>query len=281
MNTRTVWSNTVLSGKYLLLTFLSFLMFFPFLWMVSSALKTKEEIWQFPPTWWPENPQWSNFLEAWEMAPFGLYIFNSVFTATVIVVLQLVTAAMISYAFTQFKFKGRDALFTIILGSYMLPVAATYVPSYVLLADFGLLDTYSGIIVSNAVSVFGIFLLRQAFMQVPKEMVEAARVDGATHWRILWKIFLPLTLPSFVTFGLISFVQMYNNYLWPSLIIKSEEKMLITQGIQKFFMQEGGYGLQWPLIMAASSFVVFPLLILFIFAQKFFVSGINDQGVKG
>lgn len=265
----------------MLLTFLSLLMFFPFLWMVSSALKTKDEIWQFPPIWWPENPQWNHFAEAWNMAPFSLYIFNSVFTATAIVVIQLITGALIAYAFTQFKFKGRNILFLIILGSYMLPTAATYVPSYVLLAKLNLLDTYSGIIISNTVSVFGIFLLRQAFMQVPKEMIEAAKVDGANHMKILLKIFLPLTLPSFATFGLISFVQMYNNYLWPSLIIKSEEKMLITQGIQQFFMQEGGYGLQWPLIMAASSFVVFPLLVLFVFAQKWFVSGINDQGIKG
>ncbi|WP_186579899.1 carbohydrate ABC transporter permease [Aquibacillus kalidii] len=281
MNYRIFWSGTMTTAKYLLLSFLSLLMFFPFLWMVISALKTKDEIWQFPPTLWPENPQWHTFLDAWNVAPFGLYMFNSVFTATFIVLLQVITGAMMAYAFTQFQFRGKNILFSIILGSYMLPVAATYVPSYVLLAKFDLLDTYSGIIVSNAVSVFGIFLLRQAFLQVPKELIEAAKLDGSNHWKILWKILFPLTLPSFVTFALISFVQMYNNYLWPSLLIKSEEKMLITQGIQKFFMQEGGYGLQWPLIMAASSFVVFPLLILFIFAQKWFVSGINDQGIKG
>lgn len=169
----------------------------------------------------------------------------------------------------------------IILATYMLPVAATYVPSYVILANFNMLDTYKGIIFSNAASVFGIFLLRQAFLQVPKEVVEAARVDGASHWRILWQIFLPLAKPSFVTFGLISFVQMYNNYLWPSLIIISKEKRLITQGIQQFFIQEGGYGMQWPLIMAASTFAVLPLLILFAFAQRWFISGISDRGVKG
>ncbi|QDP41439.1 carbohydrate ABC transporter permease [Radiobacillus deserti] len=281
MNAKAWWTGSITIGKYLLLTFLSFLMFFPFLWMISSALKTKDEIWQFPPSLLPENPQWHNFLDAWNVAPFGLYMFNSVFTAAVIVLLQIISGAMMAYAFTQFQFRGRNILFALILGSYMLPVAATYVPSYVLLGKFQLLDTYTGIIVSNAVSVFGIFLLRQAFLQVPKELIEAAKLDGSSHWQILWKMLFPLTLPTFATFGLISFVQMYNNYLWPSLIIKSEEKMLITQGIQKFFMQEGGYGMQWPLIMAASSFVVFPLLILFVFAQKSFVSGINDQGIKG
>ncbi|WP_404456465.1 carbohydrate ABC transporter permease [Oceanobacillus kapialis] len=270
-----------LIAKYGLLIILSLIMFFPFLWMVISALKTKDEIWSFPPTWWPSDPQFSNFLSAWDLAPFGQYIFNSVFTAVVIVLIIVVNSAMIAYAFTQFRFKGRNTLFAIILGTYMLPVAATYVPSYVVLADLGLLDSFTGIIISNAVSVFGIFLLRQAFLQVPRDVVDAAKVDGANHWWILWRIFLPLTKPSFVTLGLISFVQMYNNYLWPSLLIKSEEKMLITQGVQQFFMEEGGYGLQWPLIMAASTFVILPLLLLFLFAQKWFVSGITDSGVKG
>ncbi|WP_018930636.1 carbohydrate ABC transporter permease [Gracilibacillus lacisalsi] len=269
------------TSKYVLLTIFSFMMFFPFLWMVVSSIKTKEEIWQFPPVWWPSEPQWGNFVEAWNMAPFGQYILNSVVTAVAIVLIQLINSAMIAYAFTQFRFKGRNILFGLILASYMLPVAATYVPSYVILADFHLLDSYEGIIISNAVSVFGIFLLRQGFLQVPKDVVDAAKIDGANHWRILWRIFFPLTLPSFVAFGLITFVQNYNNYLWPSLIIKSEDKMLITQGIQQFFMQEGGYGMQWPLIMAASTFVILPLLLLFLFAQKWFISGISDQGVKG
>ncbi|WP_163580908.1 carbohydrate ABC transporter permease [Gracilibacillus saliphilus] len=269
------------TSKYVLLTIFSFMMFFPFLWMVVSSIKTKEEIWQFPPVWWPGEPQWGNFVEAWNMAPFGQYILNSVITAVAIVLIQLINSAMIAYAFTQFRFKGRNILFGLILASYMLPVAATYVPSYVILADFHLLDSYEGIIISNAVSVFGIFLLRQGFLQVPKDVVDAAKIDGANHWRILWRIFFPLTLPSFVAFGLITFVQNYNNYLWPSLIIKSEDKMLITQGIQQFFMQEGGYGMQWPLIMAASTFVILPLLLLFLFAQRWFISGISDQGVKG
>ncbi|WP_456277505.1 carbohydrate ABC transporter permease [Bacillus sp. AK128] len=268
-------------AKHVLLLFLSLCMVFPFLWMVISALKTKDEIFEFPPTWWPEQPMWNHFTEAWTLAPFDLYIFNSVFTAFCIVVIQVVNSALIAYAFTQFNFKGRNLLFAIVLGTYMLPVAVTYVPSYVILADFGMLDTYRGLILSNAVSVFGIFLLRQAFMQVPKEMVEAAVMDGAGHFKILRKIFVPLTIPSFITFILISFVQNYNSYLWPTLIMNSEEKQLITTGLRQFFIQEGAYGIQWPLIMAASTFAVLPLLILFGIAQKWFISGISDQGVKG
>ncbi|WP_243291589.1 carbohydrate ABC transporter permease [Bacillus sp. FJAT-47783] len=273
---------STISIRHAVLLVASFVMFFPFLWMVTNSIKTNEEIWSFPPIWWPKSPEWHNFIDAWTMAPFSQYIWNSVFTATCIVGIQLINSAMMAYALTQFRFPGKNILFAIILSSYMLPVAATYVPSYVTLANLNLLDTYTGIIISNSASVFGIFLLRQAFLQVPKEMVESARMDGASHWQILWKIYFPLTKPSFITLGLISFIQMYNNYLWPSLIVKSEEKMLITQGLRQFFIQEGAYGINWPLIMAASTFTIVPLLLLFAFMQKWFVSAISsDQGVKG
>ncbi|OAT81620.1 ABC transporter permease [Bacillus sp. MKU004] len=267
--------------KHLTLAIISLIMVFPFLWMVLSALKTNDEIWQFPPTWWPEDPKWSHFAEAWSMAPFDQYLFNSIFTALIIVLLQVINSAMIAYAFTQFQFKGKNLLFSIVLLTYMLPVAATYVPSYVILADSNLLDTYQGLILSNAVSVFGIFLFRQAFLQVPKEVIEAGIMDGASHWRVLWRIVAPLTKPTIITFILISFVQNYNSYLWPTLIMNSEEKQLITTGLRQFFIQEGAYGIQWPMIMAASSFAVIPLLVLFAFTQKWFMSGITDQGIKG
>ncbi|MFF2446095.1 carbohydrate ABC transporter permease [Neobacillus sp. NPDC058068] len=271
----------ILWVKHVVLIFFSLSMVFPFLWMVISALKTKDEIWQFPPTLWPNKPMWHHFADSWAMAPFDQYIFNSIFTASAIVLIQVVNSALIAYAFTQLRFKGRNLLFSIILITYMLPVAATYVPSYVILADFNLLDTYKGLILSNAASVFGIFLFRQAFLQVPKELIEAARVDGARHWTIIWKIIFPTTKATFITFSLISFVQNYNNYLWPTLITRSESKYLITTGLRQFFIQEGAYGMQWPLIMAASAFTVLPLLILFVFVQKWIISGISDQGLKG
>lgn len=271
----------IIAFKHLFLILISLGMIFPFLWMVVSSLKTNEEIWQFPPKWFPENANWGHFVDAWLMAPFDLYIFNSIFTATCIVAIQVINSALFAYAITQFNFKGKKVLFAIVLITYMLPSAATYVPSYVILADFGMLDTYKGLIFSNAVSVFGIFLFRQAFKQIPSELVDAARVDGASHWKTLWKVVMPLSKPTFITFILLSFVQNYNSYLWPSLIMTSKEKQLITTGLRQFFIQEGAYGLQWPLIMAASSFVVIPLLLLFVIARKWFVSGISDQGIKG
>lgn len=266
---------------HLSLIFFSIIMIFPFIWMVVSALKTKEEMWQFPPTLIPQAPQWQNFIEAFNSAPFGLYMFNSAFTAIVIVAIQIANSAMIAYALTQLQFKGKKYLFGTILGTYMLPGAATFIPSYMILSKLNLLDSYTGLIISNAVNIFGIFLIRQAFLQVNKSLVEAAKIDGASHWQILWKILFPLTKPSFITFGLISFVTNYNNYLWPSLIIKNPELNLISMGLRQFFIQEGAYGTEWPVVMAASTFTVLPLLILFLVAQKWFMNGFSDTGVKG
>ncbi|NMM65201.1 carbohydrate ABC transporter permease [Clostridium sp. P21] len=267
--------------SHITLIIFSFLMAFPFIWMISSALKTKDEIFKFPPTLIPEVPQWHNFISAFTSAPFDLYIFNSTFTALTIVIVQVVNSAMIAYAITQLEFLGKKILFAIIMATYMLPAAVTYVPGYVVLSKLNLLDTYTGLIISNAVNVFGIFLIRQAFMQINKSLIEAAKMDGATHWQILWRILVPLSKPSFITFGLMSFVSNYNSYLWPSLIIKDPKLNLITMGLRQFFIQQGAYGVKWPEVMAASALTVLPLLILFVVAQKWFMNGIADTGVKG
>lgn len=267
--------------RHLVLIFISVITFFPFLWMLSSALKTKDEIFNFPPTIIPLVPQWNNFIQVFREAPFEIYMGNSLFVASIEVMFQVASAAMLAYALTQFNFKGKKILFAIIMGTYMLPSAVTYVPCYMILADMNLIDTLTGLIISNIANVFGIFLIRQAFLQVDKSLVEAARMDGASHIKILLKIMIPLTKPSFITFGLISFVTYYNEYMYPSLIIKSPEKFLVSAGLRQFFIQEGAYGIKWPEIMAASTLTVLPLLMLFLITQKWFMQGVNDTGIKG
>ena len=268
------------SLRHIMLICISIVTFFPFIWMMTSSLKTKDEIFQFPPKLLPQVFNWSNFLEVFKEAPFEVYIGNSFFVATIIVAFQIIGSAMIAYALTQFNFKGRKILFAIIMGTYMLPSAATYVPCYMILSKINLIDTLTGIIISNLGNVFGIFLMRQAFLQINKILIEAARIDGASHWKILWKIVFPLTKPTFITFGLISFVTYYNDYMYPSLITKSPEKFLISAGLRQFFIQGGAYGIKWPEIMAASTITVLPLLILFLLAQKWFMQGVGDTGVK-
>lgn len=256
-------------------------MAFPFFWMISSAFKTKDEVFRFPPNLIPDQLLWSNFAEAYQGGNFGQYILNSMLTSLCIVAIQIVNSAMMAYALTQLRFKGRGILFAVIMGTNMLPAAATYVPSYIILAQMNLLNSYTGLIISNCVYMFGIFLIRQAFLQVNRSLVEAAWVEGAGHWHTLWKILVPIAKPSFVTAGLLSFVANYNNYMWPMLITTKPQYYLISQGLRLYFIEGGNYGIKWPQVMAASTFTVLPLLILFFIFQKWFIQGISDTGVKG
>ncbi|MBE6063511.1 MAG: carbohydrate ABC transporter permease [Clostridium butyricum] len=266
--------------RHVLLAVISCITFFPFIWMFFSALKTKDEIFELGFNLFPSSFRFENFVNVFKEAPFEIYLGNSLFVASIEVLFQVFSGAMIAYALTQFRFKGRKILFAVIMCTYMLPSAVTYVPCYIMLSKVELIDTLTGIIVSNLCNVFGIFLLRQAFLQVNKSLIEAARIDGASHFKILWKIMFPLTKPTFITFGLISFVTYYNEYMYPSLITKSPEKFLVSAGLRQFFIQGGAYGIKWPEIMAASTITVLPLLILFLFAQKWFMKGVSDSGVK-
>ncbi|WP_294373412.1 carbohydrate ABC transporter permease [uncultured Clostridium sp.] len=275
INRKTLKQKIGILMKHLMLIFISIITFFPFVWMVSSALKSKQEIFTFPPKIIPDSPNWGIFLEVFKEAPFETYLFNSFSVATIEVIFQTVSSAMIAYALTQLKFRGRKLLFVVIMGTYMLPSAITYVPCYIILGKLNLLDTLTGLTISNLVNVLGIFLMKQAFMQVDKSFIEAARIDGASHFKILWKIVFPLTKPTFITFILISFVTYYNEYMYPSLITKSPEKFLISAGIRQFFIQDGAYGMKWPEIMAASTIAVLPLLLLFLVAQKWFIKGVG------
>ncbi len=267
--------------KYAILAIISIFTAFPFIWMIISALKTKTEIMDVS-AFLPAVPQWSNFQSVIVDSPLIGYIGNSMLVSVIVVILQIITGAMMTYAMVFLRFRGRNLLFMVVMGTYMLPVAATYIPSYIILSKWHLLNTLTGLIISSSVSIFGIFLLRQAFMQVPGGLVEAARMDGASHFRILWEIVCPMTKSSFITFGLMSFISTYNNYMWPSLITNDQSKYLVSQGLRSFFIEGGAYGTEWALVMAGSAIIVVPLLILFAFTQKWFINGIGgDTGMKG
>ncbi len=261
--------------RYILLAIVSLAMAFPFYWMVTSGLKTNDEIWRFPPTFWPESIDWSNYADAWNSAPFARYMFNSVFVAVTICVIQVINASMMAYALTHMNFRLKSSFTGIVLVGYMIPSTAVYLPSYLVLNELHLLDSYAGLIVSNCVSVFAIFLLRQAFLQVSHELVEAGQLDGASHFRILWTIMAPLIRSSFAVMILITFIEQYNNYFWPMLITKDPDLRLVSAGLRSFFVEGGAYGLAWPQIMAASAFTIAPLLILFLFAQKTIMQSVN------
>ena len=182
-------------------------MAFPFYWMATSALKTNDEIWSFPPVFWPSVPQWHQYAEAWLDAPFWRYMLNSTGVALAIALLQIINSAMMAYAITHMKFRLQRFLTGLILLGYMIPATAVYLPGYITLSKLNLLDSYAGLILSNSVSIFSIFLIRQAFLQVPRELVEAGEMDGASHTRILWTILVPLTRSSFAVMALITFIE--------------------------------------------------------------------------
>jgi multiple sugar transport system permease protein len=276
---RSHWSKDALS--HLLLAAVSLAVAWPFIWMVTSALKTRDEIWLFPPTLWPAVAQWGNFPEAWFAAPFTRYFFNSIYTATAILLLQIATSCLAAYSFAFIPLPGKNALFLAVLATLMIPVVVTYIPSYIILARLGWLDTYSGLIFPSGVSAFGIFLFRQGFRQLPRELLDAGKVDGAGHLRLLLRIVLPLSKPILITFVVFTFINYYNAYFWPLLITNSPELRLLTIGLTTFFIEEGYYGIEWPLMMAANTLAIVPLLALFVVAQRWYIEGVAFVGVKG
>lgn len=268
-------------AKYGVLFLLGLFTSFPFIWMILSSLKTKAEVMDTTSII-PSQLLWDNYQRVVFESPILKYVANSLVISVVIVGIQIFIGALLAYALVFMEFKGRHLMFAIIMATYMLPVAATYIPSYIILSSWGMLNTFRGLIISSTVNIFGMFLLRQAFMQMPIGLVEAARIDGASHFKTLWKVVCPMTKSSFITFGLMSFISTYNNYMWPSLITNDSSKYLVSQGLRSFFIEGGAYGTEWALVMAASAVIILPLLILFGLTQKWFVNGIGgDTGMKG
>lgn len=253
---------------------------FPLVWMLTGSLKTKDEVMGLSGLW-PQVVQWGNYGTLLAETKILRYVANSLFVGAATAGLQVCSGVLFAYALVFIPFKGKKLLFAAVMATHMLPSAATYIPSYLILAKFHLLDTYQGLVLSNTVSMAGIFLMRQAFSQLPSGVVEAARIDGASNLRILWEIALPLIRPVLVTFLLTAFIGGYNNYMWPSLITESPQYSLVSQGLRRILMESGAYGTQWQIVMAAGSAAVAPLLLLFAAAQKPIMSGITDSGMKG
>lgn len=259
----------------------SFIAVFPLIWMLLSGLN--DHLMTFVPgngkgiSFTLENIGYVLF-----QSPVPLYIKNSMLISVVTSLYQIITGAMLAYALTFSKFRCKKLLYYIIFFTYMLPSAATYIPSYIVLSKLNLLNTYKGLILSQSVSLFGIFLLRQNFLEIPKDFVDAAKIDGATDWKILWKVVFPLARSGFITFFLLSFISLYNNYMWPALITTDSRLYQVSQGVRSFFIDDGAYGTKWPLIMAADSIVILPLVLMYICASHVIIHGISgDSGVKG
>ncbi len=249
----------------------------PFVWMILTSFKDLGEIFVYPPKWLPERLKFENYVNAFEAAPFGRYYLNSLFVASVVTIGQLITCSMAAFAFARLQFRGRNVLFFIFLGTMMIPYNVTMIPSFMVLYWLGWIDSFKALIVPGLASAFGVFLLRQFFMTIPKELEEAAYIDGATRFGVLRRIIIPLSKPALATLAIFTFMGVFNDFIWALIVINSEEMRTVQLGLAIF---RDRYLTQWDLLMAGSVTAVLPILIVFFFAQSYFIKGITLSGLK-
>ena len=261
---------------FLMKFLVSAIFIFPFLWMISLSLQTDAEVAQL--TLVPATPTLENFKRAWELAPFGMYFKNSLLIILAIIVIQTLVMVPAAYAFAKFEFKGKGLLFSIILVAFMMPGQVTFIPIYYMMADFGWTNTLWPQIIPFMTNAFGIFLLRQYFMQVPDELIEAARLDNASEIQVLSKIMLPMSKPGISAIALLSFIGHWNDYFWPLIMTNIDDIRPITIGVQRLKDTEGND--LWNIIMAGNMFLVGPILIMYLFASKYIINSFAYSGIK-
>ncbi len=264
---------------YVLLFLIALITLFPLLWLISTALKSQtENIFQSPPQLWPSSPTLDNFVSVWQSNPMGRYLFNSTLVAVVTVSLNLLFSALAAYPLARLSFPGRDWIFIAIVTTIMIPFQIVMIPLYILIVKLSLANTYFGMIFPSLASAFGIFLLRQAFMGVPKEMEEAARMDGCSDFGLWWHIMLPAIRPALVTLAIFVFIGSWSDFLWPLLVIQDENLYTLPLGVAKL---AGTFSLDWRLVAAGSVISIAPVLVLFLFLQRYIVPTEAGSGVKG
>lgn len=250
----------------------------PLLWMLSSSLKTASEVLAKPPTLVPADPQWHNYVEVFTMVPFARYMLNSLLVASVVTVVALAFHSMAAYSLSRLRFPGRDAIFVGILATLMVPFTVIVIPLFIIVDALGWVDTYRGLIIPMIPHAFGIFLLRQFYLGLPRELEEAAIVDGASLVQVYRHIVLPLSRPILAALGVFFFLANWNNFLWPLIVTQSQDLWVVQLGIQQFTGQRGS---QHNLIMAASTLAALPTLLLFFVLQRRLVEGFKLTGLKG
>lgn len=269
---------------YMMLSLAAVIFFFPFFWTVMTSIKKPSELLLFPPTVFPETPQWQNYARVFEKAPFLLWTRNTLYLVILGTVGMLLSASLAAYGFARFKFRGKDLLFVLTLGTMMLPAQVTLIPKFVLFHKLGWINTFKPLWVPAwfGGGAFAIFLLRQFMMQLPRDLDEAAIIDGASYFRVFWNILLPLCKPVLATLAVISIIGNWNNYLGPVIYLRDDEQFTLAVGLTRFqnLPEQGGMPTQ-HLLMAASIMTTTPLIVLFFAAQRYFVQGIALTGLKG
>jgi len=271
--------------SYLFLTFLAVISIGPFFWLLSTALKSPEEdIFSYPPSFIPHHATLQNFVGVWNQVPFGSYIWNSTIVSIFTILLNLILSALAAYPLARMNFKGKNFIFYAILATIMVPFQVIMIPVYLIVLRLNLVDSvsdiagFAGLILPFAVNAFGIFLMRQAFLTIPKELEEAAVIDGCDAFNIWWRIFLPLTKPALATLAIFTFVGAWSEFLWPSIVLTRQEMYTLPVGLTHL---QGVFSSNWRFIAAGAIISTIPILALFLAMQKYFISGTTQGAVKG
>ena len=263
---------------YAALIIMAVIMLIPFAWMLSASLKFEKDVFSSPIVWIPPVPQWSNYAEIWKKVPLLTGFFNTTKLTVCTTVLQLVTSSFAAYAFAKLSFKGRDTIFMMYVMTISIPWQVYMVPQYKMMTLFGLTDSHLGIILMHAFTAMGVFLMRQFFIGIPNELLEAARIDGLSEYGIWARLMLPLSKPAIATLCITSFTFEWNDFMGPLIYLSSQKKKTIQLMLRMFNSQ---YSSNYAQIMAAATVALIPVLILFICLQRYFVEGVASSGIKG
>jgi multiple sugar transport system permease protein len=296
MNKKTI---SILSSKnarkaalYVLLVVAAIQLALPFYYMVSTAFKTSKEIFSGNMVWIPSTLTFTNFIKAFNAAPFGLYILNTVVVAVIVTLTTLFLCALCGYAFARIDFPGREPLFIVLILAMALPSEVTLIPRFLIAKNFplfggnnllgqggiGLVNSYAGLIIPNLMSIYGVFLLRQFFRTLPNDLEDAARIDGASEFGIFWRVMLPLAKTALITLGIFTFTGQWDEFIWPLVILNDSHKFIVQLGLSVFFSE---HTIDWGPLMAASTIISLPAIFIFIFGQRYIVKGIATTGIKG
>ena len=260
----------------ILLTIVLLLFLLPFVWMIANSLKPADEVFRLSIL--GSEIRWSNYAEAWSYLPFGRFMLNGLFVAAAGTITVCVTSVLAAYAFSRLRFRGRGQLFMIYLGTLMVPQEVTVVPLFILMQQLGWVDSYAALIFPWAFSAFGTFLLRQFFLTIPSELEEAAIIDGASRLRILWQVIVPIARPAIAVLAVFTFINYWNSFLWPLIIINTQNKATVPLGLAYFLGQNGN---EWHLLMAACAISMLPTVAIVVLLQRHLVRGIAISGMGG
>ena len=265
---------------YAFLIFMAIAVLFPFYWMLNSSLKSLDEYRMSVPTFWPKQVLFSNYATAFTTANLGRLFLNTLYAGLVSTILSLVITVLSAFAFARLEFKGKNVLFAALLATMMIPGELFTITNYITVSNLGWKNTYTVLIVPFLVSVFYIYLLRQNFMQIPNELYLAAKVDGTSDIKYLWKVMIPLSLPTLISITILKMMGAWNSYIWPRLVANDEAHQMITNGLRNAFTETTG-DVNYPVQMAAVAIVSLPLFLVFVFLRKYIMKGVSRSGIKG